>query len=191
MMFLKSLPNRYSYFLKKETNLYDWFISSIIYKNSKEVALKQIENALGILISENDSLRIRFSFENGELNEFIEESFIVNNYFDVNYIDGIEIKDVKENFEKRVEAYKREMQEYSELFKLFVLIDGRGGMYLYFLIHHLTCDLRSYIIIKNRFFELIDSQTIVDKVLYNKYVENIFNYWGKEKILKIIFMIFG
>ncbi|MFL9550759.1 hypothetical protein, partial [Acinetobacter baumannii] len=80
MEYIESLPNRYSYLLKKKSNFYDWFISSKVYVSSKKINIKQILYSLEILLEECESLRIKFKIFNEEIFEFIEEVYNVANY---------------------------------------------------------------------------------------------------------------
>lgn len=184
MEYIESLPNRYSYLLKKKSNFYDWFISSKVYVSNKKINKKQILYSLEILLEECESLRIKFKIFNEEIFEFIEEVYNVESYIDISCIDVIKIEDIENNIIYRINKYKGTLGGDKELFKLFITMDANEKVYIYFLVHHITCDLISYVMIKNRFFNLLEDPKIGEKISYKEYVEEVRKYWKNEKNLK-------
>lgn len=175
--YIESFPNRNSFMLKKESNFYDWFVCSSVYFSHKVIKIEQIVNAVRVLLEENESLRIKFSVKNNKILEYIAELKDINKYIDIKYSEGENEDVIKNIFLERIAAYKKDLNEDSELFKLFIIVNENKKCYLYFMIHHIACDLVSYQIIKKRFFELIDNPKANNAISYVKYTNKIINHW--------------
>ncbi|MDS0528397.1 condensation domain-containing protein, partial [Clostridium sp. SHJSY1] len=160
----------YNEMLFPNTSMHN-IVSKINIKGNLEIHI--LEEAINIIIKKNDSFRLKFYEEDGNIYQYVDKYKAI----DIPFLDFEKYNDNAENKLKEFcinEGSKPLYKQNEPLFKFFIYKINQENMGVCFFIHHLICDgMSCNLLLKqltNIYQQLCDNE-IVDLNIENSYID--------------------
>lgn len=152
---------------------------------SQNVDFNALKAAINLFVKNNDSFRLKFTKDNENLVQYIEDNF---ENFSIDIIDVFSDKDVKKVERQMCDTPFNIFDSFLFLFKLFKFKDGHGGFVIN--AHHLIADAWTAGLVVNKIMEYYDSlihSQIINNDSKSSYIDYIISeqkYLESEKFEK-------